>query len=161
MTKREKKKKLLDKKLREYKKYFIESNDAEWDWVYILSLFSYKLQRVAKFMETEANTLSAPKKAKELRKVSELFEKVIEFDYEDKYHKEMDAKYGKLKIRTKKIKGSDLTQWLGSRAKETPENTKQISKETIAGLRKADRDRQRDLDKALKLISKNLFGWWD
>jgi len=153
------KKQILDKKLREYKK--ILQKDADWDWIYILRLLKYKLERTRKCILSNDIVVSAPKIAKQIQAVETLLERVEKDQYFDEISKDFHQKYGKLRMVTKKVKGKPYHAVKCNFTKETETNSKEIHKEFSKLRRRAEFMQRNDIKKAFALMHKNIWGWWD
>ncbi len=154
MTKLQKRKKECDKKIKEWSKFLKE--DYDWDWVFILKVLKYKLERTRKCFVASNMCESSLKNAKDIEKVEVLLNRVIEDDYMTELLKPFDEKYGEI-VSWQNAEGFFEVQ----RQNQTSENKDQIWKEYKKLSYKAEKMKQKDLNDALKIISERLFYWWD
>jgi hypothetical protein len=148
------------KKLSEYRRFL--KDDYDWDYAYILRLLAYKLKRTRECIAKNNFVLSAPRKAKQIRTVETLLNRVVDHSYENETTKDFHKKYGQMRtIREKIQKGQKFTTVHFKFTKETPRNREKLHREFHKLIRKADRTRERELSRAFDLMKKNIWGWWD
>lgn len=149
--------------LKEWKTFL--KNDEDFDWAYIVRVLNYKLKRTRAFFEKQGICSDSEKISKQIKKVEELLTKVENDRYYDNGIKKLEEKYGKrgLRSKSKKIPGTTHYQMTFSSNWDNLPTKKRasVNKSLKALNQRADRQRQADLDKALSIISKNLFSWWD
>jgi hypothetical protein len=93
---RRSKKAAFEKKLREYRAFL--RDDYDWDWVYILRLLRYKLERTRKCIVANNLIVVTRRVAGEIREVERLLGRVIDDRYFDEVAKPFHRKYGHLKM---------------------------------------------------------------
>jgi len=148
----------------------------DFDSAYAMDIFTWKLERLAKVLDENDRHYGDRKYAKQIREVVRLIERVKEDDYVDEFEKEVAEKYGDdihYRADTKgfmgfrnKGKGPFKNRHCGAvtmsrREKWTPELDKEINKAERAKYRKAHNKRMREWKKALGMIEKDFFAWWD
>lgn len=154
------KKKKFEQKMREYRNFL--KDDQDWDYIYILRLLKYKLERTRKCITSNDIIMSDQKVGKQIKQVEDLFERVCKDEYYAEISKDFHRKYGKLKMISGKAEpGAKSVPVTFKYSKETPENSKRIRKEFRQLIRKENQMRLNDLRKALNLMHKNIWGWWD
>jgi hypothetical protein len=136
--------------------------DYDFDWAYIVRMLIFKLERTRKSIT--ANGILCKKQMSEINdqisSCTKLLQNVLDDKYYDKYESELTKKFGKLK--QKHIDKPDNTiEVIFYRTRETEANKNEVKKLTKRSFELADKDKQRDLDAALAILSKYLFWWWD
>ena len=127
--------------------------------------FCWKLERIAKHLETHAITTTCHKDAKKIRQVVYLFNRVMDDDYYQENCKPIDEKYGE-RVFAWDVKDDDdqdnnrHTIYRG-RSKQTPENKEIIEELEKKAMQQAIYQRERDWSYALNIIKKYFFQWWD
>ncbi len=150
----------LEKKLRDYKK--VLKDDYDWDWIFILRLLQYKLERTRKCILENNIIVEAPKVARQIREVEVLLKRVDQDCYFEEISKDFRKRYGRLRMKFKKAKPGEKYTTLDLKyAKETPRNAAKIHAEGSRLYRRAHKMQRNDLKKAFDLIFKNIWGWWD
>jgi hypothetical protein len=154
------KKVILDKKIKEYKRFLKE--DEDWDWAYIIRILKYKLERTRKCIISNNIISNSKQIAREIKEVEILLDRVEKDNYLRDLSKEFHKKYGNLKMISKKSEvGKNLSEVTFEYTKETPQNRKQIRSEHHKLFIKAKKMQQDDLKKAFALMHKNIWNWWD
>lgn len=153
------------RKLKEVKrinKYvcFLEKNH-EWDYVYIVDLLRFKLRMTRKLFEKEGHSVPERKNeiVSQIREVEQLLRKVIDDEYYKPFRKEIEAKYGKSKLKFGKIKngvGKLTVKWDLPEEKQEEAINEQLRLGELATQMRKD-----DLKKAFDLMSENIWNWWD
>lgn len=151
-------------------------NSNDFDSHSALDIFLWKLGRLEKVISKHDRHFGAEEDAKQIREAIRLFERVIEDDYLDEFEALVAEKYGDnihytASTRgifgfTNKNKGPFKSKHVGSimknfREEWTPELDKEIDKAERAMYRKAHNKRMREWKKALNIIEKDFFAWWD
>jgi hypothetical protein len=150
----------LEKKLREYKT--VLAKDEDWDWIYILRMLRYKLERTRKCIRANKIIVAAPKVGRQIREVEILLERVEKNRYHDEISKDFRKRYGRLRmISGKREPGSVDIPVTFKYQRETPNNARRIHREAHRLWLRAERMQRRDLEKAFTLMLKNIWGWWD
>ena len=155
-----KKRKLKEvKRINKYVR-FLEENH-EWDFVYIIDLLRFKLKMTRKYFKKEGHAIeeTTNEMANQILEVEQLLRKVIDDKYYEPFQKEIEAKYGKSKLKFGKIKngvGKLTVKW------DLPEEKKEeaINEQLRLG-ELATQMRKDDLKKAFDLMSENIWNWWD
>ena len=159
-TKKAFKKMLFDKKIKEYKNILKE--DEDWDWHYILRLLSYKLERTRRCILKNNIIKDAKKIGQEIREVEILLNNIMADKYFDQISKDFYKKYGRHKfIIKKKDSKTGLSQISTIFSKETPKTREIIHEQYFFLNQIAFQMKEDDLDKAFKLMAKNIQNWWD
>jgi len=144
----------------------------DFDYNYSLEVFKFQLQKQAEFLESDrAVTLCAKDKAKRIRTVIKLMEKVYEDDYSMEYVDKLKELYGKDVLEVSFVETGDTTfnDFSGKTEKlfsmrykyETWDNVDEIKK-VKEQLIKGSHDKQMRAHKILwSLIEKDIRDWWD
>lgn len=143
-------------------------SDFEFDYIYLLKILQLKFVLMADFFETKGMTLTATKRAKELRICANLIQRIIDDNYDAIPLKKLDEKYGKiewgfepLKDEEHKDKGcSTLNLYRSGAPKGSPEYEAEY-KESRKIYEKADAQKQRDIDYLCDMMKKKMLRWWD
>jgi len=144
----------------------------DFDYNYSLEVFKFQLQKQAEFLESDrAVTLCAKDKAKRIRTVIKLMDKVYEDDYSMEYVDKLKELYGKDVLEVSFVETDDTTfnDFSGKTEKlfsmrykyETWDNVDEIKK-VKEQLIKGSHDKQMRAHKILwSLIEKDIRDWWD
>ena len=144
----------------------------DFDYNYSLEVFKFQLQKQAEFLESDrAVTLCAKDKAKRIRTVIKLMDKVYEDDYSMEYVDKLKELYGKDVLEVSFVETGDTTfnDFSGKTEKlfsmrykyETWDNVDEIKK-VKEQLIKGSHDKQMRAHKILwSLIEKDIRDWWD
>lgn len=136
--------------------------DRDFDYGFMLDLWATKFQHMADFFNSEyAMTVDAKEHAVELQECADLCHKALADTYEDAALATHDEKWGKLEVsgeptteRTRRLifhRAGILNAY----------DEKRERKEFIAICRQAHKDKQADINRLCKTISKRLLYWWD
>ena len=135
----------------------------DFDYRYSLEVFKFQLQKQAEFLESDrAVTLCAKDKAKRIRTILKLMDKVYEEDYAMEYFDILKEMYGDNVLDwwfedTKKGDGSSYMRY----EYEKWDNAEEIS-QMKDELFKMSHEKQKRAHKLLwDLIEHNIQGWWD
>jgi len=135
----------------------------DFDYRYSLEVFKFQLQKQAEFLESDrAVTLCAKDKAKRIRTILKLMDKVYEDDYACEYQKILKEMYGNnvLDWRFEDTGRGDGSSYLRHEY-EKWDNAEEIS-QTKDELFKMSHEKQKRAHKLLwDLIEHNIQGWWD
>jgi hypothetical protein len=118
-------------------------NDADWDYVYILQLLQYKLERTRKCLKANNLVVSVDRYCKQIRICELLLERIVNSNYCEKEYDEHFKQYpfrSSLDDKNETNKKGDMF-------------TKIYNKE--------QRMRQQDYDLLFKILNKHLYEWWD
>ena len=148
-----------------YKSYDYDAHAA-------LREFIWKLKRIADHIEEHDIHIHAKQDVRRMRKTIELLERVIADDYHEEMEVQVAEKYGdaihylaerdcwnedKAPFKNRHVGEISLFK----REKWTPENHYEILKAERAKFRKAEAKKMREFKRALDMIHKYLFTWWD
>ena len=135
----------------------------DFDYRYSLEVFKFQLQKQAEFLESDrAVTLCAKDKAKRIRTILKLMDKVYEEDYACEYQKILKEMYGNNVLDwwfedTGRGNGSSYLR----HEYEKWDNAEEIS-QMKDELFKMSHEKQKRAHKLLwDLIEHNIQGWWD
>lgn len=144
----------------------------DFDYNYSLEVFKFQLKKQAEFLESDrAVTMCAKDKAKRIRTIIKLMEKVYEDDYSMEYVDKLKELYGEDVLEVSFIETDDTTfnDFSGKTEKlfsmrykyETWDNADEIEK--VKGqLIKESHDKQMRAHKILwSMIEKDIQTWWD
>lgn len=137
-------------------------DDQDWDYIYILTILKYKLERTRKCILSNGIIADAKSVASEIKEVEELLDKVIKDDYINDFTKDFRKKHGSLKMTLDEKNATK--HGIPAKFRFTKDNKKNRSilfvnwrKLTV----KAGRARVDDLKRAFDLTAENIWGWWD
>ena len=137
--------------------------DFEFDYVYLLRILQLKLRLMADNFEKRGVTVSAPKKAKEIRICVYLIDRIIDNNYDELLTKKLEEKYGKLEWEFTDTEDSKFKE-LHLYRKKAPEGTPEFEdekKQSLKIIKYSDEQRQRDINYLFDTMKKNIQGWWD
>jgi len=144
----------------------------DFDYNYSLEVFKFQLQKQAEFLESDrAVTLCAKDKAKRIRTVIKLMDKVYDDEYGMEYQDTLKEMYGEDVLEVSFVETGDTTfnDFSGKTEKlfsmrykyETWDNVDEIKK-VKEQLIKESHDKQMRAHKILwSLIEKDIRDWWD
>ena len=135
----------------------------DFDYSYAIEVFKFQLEKTAEFLESDkAWTLGAKDRAKRIRTVIKLMDKVYDDEYECEFIDKLKEKYGK-----------DVLDWHFIPCEDKPgyselkhecefwSNAEQIAEE-LRILSLEAQEKQRKAHRILwQLIEKDIQGWWD
>lgn len=144
------------KRIAEWVKFL--KDDGDYDAGYALSILRYKFKRVREHIVEHNIVADAKKIEREIKVVEELLNRVINDEYDDKYHKVFEKKYGKSEWkRYPETKNTVRVEILyGGKPM-----TEKMGNEMRKNHTKAWNEKQADLKKAFDLMLKNIWNWWD
>lgn len=146
-------------KMKEYREFLRE--DEDYDWQYIIRLLRYKLERTKNHIVEHDIIDDATKVGKEIQAVVDLLKRIEEDKYFEELHKPFLKKYGNPKLVLEKCKNGTNSSITFKYSKETLKNRSQRMKEQNRLAKLEHQLRKKDLEQAFKLMSNNIFGWWD
>ena len=144
----------------------------DFDYRYSIDVFKFQLQKQAEFLESDNSfTVCAKDRAKRIRTVIKLMEKVYEEDYSMEYVEKLKELYGEDVLEVSFVETDDTTfnDFSGKTEKlfsirykyETWDNADEIEK-VKEQLIKESHNKQMRAHKILwSLIEKDIRGWWD
>lgn len=137
-------------------------NDFDFDWVYLLQIMKFKMERMAKAMD-KGMTVSAPRHAKEIRHAIAVIDRIINDDYANFGYNKLEEKYGKSDWKFLPIEDSKYSELLieRERARKGTPDYEAERKETMKIIHNAERQRKADIKYLFEYIAKHLQGWWD
>lgn len=137
----------------------------DFESAYIYDLMAFKMKRIYKCLKN-GHAIQNDEDMKALKEAIVICERLFKGDYDAKYYKLHEKKWGKLK--SKHIPEYDENGkikhyiWESSRAKA---NTPAKKKKEVADLRKIweyeENDRKADLDRLNEILKKHEPTWWD
>jgi hypothetical protein len=143
----------------DYRKLLKE--DRDWDSHFIYIMLQFKLERVYKALKN-GFAIHEKKDMAALRRCIKLLKNLSKDDYDEKYFKAHNKKWGKLKTWYDPIEGSDNLSWKSSRPKaKTPAQQIREREEFKKTWENADEDRKNDRLELFDLLHKHLDAWWD
>lgn len=134
----------------------------DFDYKYAIDVFIFKLERIAKFLESDkAKTTDSTKNARNIRRIIKLLKKVYDESYYDEALQSFEKQYGKTYFNFVKIEGTN-----NSRLEMKYENTQNLSYSELEQLHHefigTACDKQKKAEKLVwKLIGENIKYWWD
>lgn len=136
----------------QFAKYAYSTYD--WDYIYIVDIMIFKMERMHDNFKYHG-VAEHKDDLKQIKATIKLLRRVKDYDYEDKYYKALDKKWGKFPT------GRDGF-WKGSRSKvKTPADKKAYLKDVKALIKNSHKDRTQDLRAAFKIMEKHIWSWWD
>jgi hypothetical protein len=140
-------------------------NQYDFDYHYSIEVFKYQLQKQAEFLESDkTNTMCAKDRAKRIRTVIKLMDKVYNEDYSLEYQDVLKEAYGEDVLDFDFVPNGEYNGEKTYTMKykyESWENSKEID-EIQSELFKMSHEKQERAHKILwKLIEKDIRGWWD
>lgn len=142
-------------------------NQFDFDYSYALDVFKVKLLEIVDRMESDrATCVGAKDRAKRIRMVVRLMEKVYNDDYGMEYLDQLDKLYGKELMEYVDIPFiRDGRQMYSYKQKyqltETPERIKEIEEMTKLLCKRSHEKQERAHKLLWKLVEHNIRGWWD
>jgi hypothetical protein len=140
-------------------------NQYDFDYHYSIEVFKFQLQKQAEFLDSDkAITLCAKNRAKRIRTVIKLMDKVYNEDYALEYQSELKSMYGEDVLDFDFVPNGEFKGEKTYSMKykyETWNNSDEVQ-ETHDILFKMSQEKQKKAHKLLwKLIEKDIRGWWD
>lgn len=138
--------------------------DRQWDFTYLYDILRFKLNEMQKFFDSkQAISLDSEKRALQMRKCIRLIDKLSKDVYDEKYHRQLEQKWGELQWKFEPIEDRPgFNRLIMHRENiKTPEDEEQERKELLEGMKKAEKERQQDLEELFSIIKKNIHTWWD
>lgn len=154
-------------------------NQFDFDYRYSLEVFQHQLEKQAKHFESDRSvTLSAPRKAEEIRMVLRLMKKVYDEDYACEYQDQIKEKYGNWDYEFVEIPNNDFINPMSEKGKKgiaeptyemkrvwecsySEEKLKEIKEEERELFLKSHQKQERAHSLLWKLIEYYIRGWWD
>ncbi len=143
-------------------------HNYDFDFAYVYYLLEFKLKRLRHCLRTGLS-VQEPEDMAALRELIKIVSRLGNGQYDDKYLKEHDKKWGKIETRTEpysdengKRLGSTWVSW----RKKCPENaSKKVKererKEFLACYSKGEQDRIKDVERMCEILIKNSPKFWD
>ena len=125
-------------------------DDGDFDYVDILKVLRYKLERVRVHIRTHDMVMDAGKISSEIKSVLKLLDRVIKDDYETIHVNAFLKKHG-LKMKCGVDKDGKFDSGIPD----------ELSSEFLSATDAAFMERKEDLKKAFELLSENMWSWWD
>lgn len=136
----------------------------DFESAYLYDIMAFKLKRIKRTLENGC-AIQEKKDMAALDEAIKICTRLFKGDYEWKYHRKHDKKWGS--IRTKTIPNYDdqgkitTYQWKTSRSKVNPKNEKQERKEFLNCWVMGNKDREKDIDRLAEIFKKHEPAWWD
>lgn len=139
----------------------------DFDAGYLYSVMEFKLRRVHKAL-LAGHAIQDKTSMDALKESIKICKRLFDDQYEEKYHRAHDKKYGSLKLKhtpeinkeTGKPTGSTFINTYRSK-KLTPAQQKQERRSFNGIYQTAEIDRQKDLDSLNQILKKHSKSWWD
>jgi hypothetical protein len=140
----------------------------DFDYRYGIELFQYQLKRTADHLESDrAMTMDAKIRAKRIRTVVELLQKVYDEEYGCEYQDKLKEIYGEKVLDWEFIELDEKSDYDGEPLYELKweyekwDNAEEVE-ETKQKLYKESQEKQKRAEELVwKFISHNIRGWWD
>ena len=132
----------------------------DFESAYLYDLMAFKLRRIHAAL-LAGHAVQEKEDMKALREAIKICERLFDGRYADKYYKEIDKKFGKIK--TKDIPNEDgTTSWEITRTKVKTKLQHQKEREAIKKLYvDAENDRKADIDRLAEILKNHEPAWWD
>jgi len=133
-------------------------SDRPWDRAFLYNMLAIKLES----MKDEIGGFEGEEEVKkDLGECVDIMRRLYDDKYDDKILDDLELEYGKHTVEFTKIdKSSNLREMKSYFEKETEENKKEIHEKYINGLRKAEEEMQKDLDRFAEIFAKKSRSWW-
>lgn len=136
--------------------------DQDFDHVYMLDMWATKFQHMADFFNSEyAMTCNASERAKELQECADACRRISLDEYDREAMDAYDAKWGKLEMGSEPTEHGTRKLVFHRAGILNTYDEKRHAKEYLAIAQQADKDKQADINRLCKAISKRLLYWWD
>jgi hypothetical protein len=153
------------KKAYEYAKLSWTSYD--WDMSYAYQLFNFKLKRLYKALEN-GTAFQEPEDMKALKELIKIVHRLGNKQYDRKYHRLHDQKWGKIETRSVRIEEKDgkvkyyrWESWRESTKDASEEAKAQERQEFLACWKLGEKDRCRDIDRMAEILKVHGLKFWD
>lgn len=136
----------------------------DWDFNCEPGLFALMKKKLERLEPEIVHSIDADKDRTRIRTCITLLDRVIHDSYEKEFEKKHDAKWGEAKVLWVDFEKNEkkFFEILVKRAKiKTPEDQEQATKESMAGRKHANQQRQNAVDFVMKTIAKHHRQWWD
>ena len=134
--------------------------DRDWDYSYFVTIVLHKLKSMQSFYANTDKTysLGSEKIAREITEVVDLIEKLVADNYEELIDPTFNNWIYEQDSFTKEVidENGHKHSYFNS-----PEWSVENIKHREAVYKEAERQIQEDIEKAVKLITKNIRNWWD
>lgn len=137
----------------------------DFESAYIYNLMAFKMRRIYRTLK-KGFAIQHPEDMKALKEAIDICDRLFEGNYDDKYHKVHDKKWGK--IRTKDVPVYDdegklkYHQWKTSRKNvKTKKQLEVERKEFLDCWKYGEKDRVKDLNRLNQIFKKYQPSWWD
>jgi hypothetical protein len=127
-------------------------SDKWFDFYYFLNIIKFKLKNDAKKYKKYGITTSAHKYALQMEICVILLDKIIKDDY---CAKEIDDHDKKWKM------GNNFNDYINKKSHLSDKDKEQQRKEFLDIIKKADEEKDKDINKVFDIIKKNILYWWD
>jgi hypothetical protein len=149
----------------EYAKY--SWDDYDWDMSYAYQIFNFKLKRLHTALEN-GHAIQEPEDMKALRELTKIVHRLGTKNYDRKYHRLHNKKWGKIQVDTipnydedGKVRTYTWNSWRVSTKDASDETKEQERKEFLACWELGEQDRCKDIDRMAFLLKKHATSWWD
>jgi hypothetical protein len=133
-------------------------NDRYWDSYYLFVILCHKLSDMEKNFRKNQITASSEEDADNIKICIDALKRLMEDEHEEISSKEHDEKWGELITTIDETTG----QWNFTRKNiKTQQDKQQETTEHDNYMKKAEEQRQDDLNLICDTIKKKSFGWWD
>jgi hypothetical protein len=145
--------------MREWQSFL--KDDRDYDWMFIIRVLRYKLERTQKHIVEHDICVDAPKIGKQFQAVVDLLKRIEADPYHDEVYGPFYKKWGKSKLVFGPKTDRNMRPVTIQYANETPANRPQLEQEFVALMGQDHKLRERDLRQAFRLMQKHIWGWWD
>ena len=149
----------------EYAKY--SWDDYDWDMAYAYQIFEFKLKRLYKALE-HGHAIQEPEDMKALREFTKIVHRLGNKNYDRKYHRLHDKRWGKLETKSipepeenGEVKYYRWEAWRESTKNASQEVKDQERKEFLACWELGELDRCKDIDRMAEILKVHAPKFWD
>lgn len=156
----------IERPFRKLKKLYdwqvnVFNNDFDFDGHSLFGIIEYKLKRLEKCLENGC-AIQDPKDIKALKIMIKLSKRLMEDNYENRFYRKHDQKWGESIWWSARIEGSTSTRCTFTRPNaKTDKQKARERKESLLGIELSNSIRLRDERWLYSLLSKHLRNLWD
>lgn len=139
----------------------------DFDINYTYKLLEFKLKRLQECLES-GHAVQQKDDVTALKELIKIVKRLYTEEYENKYHKEHDKKWGKLLSKTipnldenGKIKNYSWKSWRSKLKNASKKNQEKEKLDFLNCFTKGDLDRCKDINRMTEILKKHSRSWWD
>lgn len=132
----------------------------DFDSAFLYEVMIFKMKRIHKTLKN-GHAIQEKENMDALKEAIKICERLYNGRYEDKYYKEIDKKFGKIKSECIPSENG-LTEWKMSRTKVKTKKQREKEREALRQLIiNSDKDRRADIDRLAEILKNHEPSWWD